>query len=67
MAATHCDGGTLYRLRRDNVVSLQWSQVDLARGLIVLDHTKNGDRLGIPLCENRHEDGSREAELAICQ
>ncbi|CAI4033496.1 putative Phage integrase [Nitrospira tepida] len=38
-------------LRRDNVVSLQWNQVDLARGLIVLDHTKNGDRLGIPLCE----------------
>jgi integrase len=38
-------------LRRDNVVSLQWSQVDLARGLIVLDHTKNGDRLGIPLCD----------------
>ncbi|MEX5217495.1 MAG: site-specific integrase [Nitrospira sp.] len=38
-------------LRRDNVVSLHWGQVDLARGFIVLDHTKNGDRLGVPLCD----------------
>jgi integrase len=38
-------------LRRENVVSLQWEQVDLARGLITLDHTKNGDRLGVPLCD----------------
>lgn len=33
-------------LRRDNVVSLQWSQVHLAQGIMVLDRTKNGDRLG---------------------
>ncbi|MCS6329506.1 MAG: site-specific integrase, partial [Nitrospira sp.] len=38
-------------LRRENVVCLQWEQVDMARGLIILDHTKNGDRLGIPLCD----------------
>jgi integrase len=38
-------------LRRENVVCLQWEQVDLARGLIILEHTKNGDRLGIPLCD----------------
>lgn len=38
-------------LRRENVVSLQWEQVDLARGVVILDHTKNGDRLGIPLCD----------------
>jgi integrase len=38
-------------LRRENVVCLQWEQVDLTRGLIILDHTKNGDRLGIPLCD----------------
>jgi integrase len=38
-------------LRRENVVSLTWQQVDLARGVIVLEHTKNGDRLGIPICE----------------
>ena len=38
-------------LRRENVVCLQWEQVDLARGLIILEQTKNGDRLGIPLCD----------------
>lgn len=38
-------------MRRDNIVMLQWQQVDLERKLIVLDHTKNGDRLGMPLCD----------------
>lgn len=37
-------------MRRDNIVSLQWQQVDLARQMIYLEHTKNGDRLGVPLC-----------------
>ena len=38
-------------LRRENIVSLRWRQVDLFRKVILLDRTKNGDRLGIPLCE----------------
>ncbi|HXX75794.1 MAG TPA: site-specific integrase [Nitrospiraceae bacterium] len=38
-------------MRRENVVMLQWSQVDLHRKLIVLESTKNGDRLGVPLCD----------------
>ena len=38
-------------LRRENIVKLRWSQVDLHRKLIVLDQTKNGDRLGMPLCK----------------
>lgn len=38
-------------MRRENLVTLQWQQVDLERKLITLDHTKNGDRLGVPLCD----------------
>ncbi len=38
-------------MRRENIVALQWDQVDLFRKVIMLDQTKNGDRLGIPLCE----------------
>lgn len=38
-------------MRRDNIVTLQWPQVDLARKIITLEHTKNGDRLGVPLCD----------------
>jgi integrase len=38
-------------LRRENVVLLQWEQVDVVRRVIILDHTKNGDALGIPLCD----------------
>jgi integrase len=37
-------------MRRDNIVSLLWQQVDLSRQMIVLEHTKNSDRLGVPLC-----------------
>ena len=38
-------------MRRENLVTLTWSHVDLTRRVVVLEHTKNGDRLGIPLCE----------------
>ena len=38
-------------MRRDNIVTLQWQQVDLTRNLITLEQTKNGDRLGVPLCD----------------
>jgi integrase len=42
-------------LRRENIVQLRWCQVDLFRRLILLDRTKNGDRLGIPLCNRAVE------------
>lgn len=38
-------------MRRENIIGLQWDQVDFFRKVILLDQTKNGDRLGIPLCE----------------
>jgi len=38
-------------MRRENLVTLTWSQVDLTRRVVVLEHTKNGDRLGLPLCD----------------
>ena len=38
-------------MRQDNVLSLTWQQVDLNRGMITLEHTKNGERLGIPMNE----------------
>jgi integrase len=36
-------------LRRENILSLTWKQVDIWKGLIVIEHTKNGERLGVPL------------------
>ena len=36
-------------MRRGEILSLRWPQVDLARGRIVLDKTKNGDRRNVPL------------------
>ena len=38
-------------MRQDNVLSLKWQDVDLKRGVIVLQHTKNGERLGLPMNE----------------
>jgi integrase len=38
-------------MRRENIITLRWDQVNLFRKVVVLDQTKNGDRLGIPLCE----------------
>jgi integrase len=38
-------------LRKENILSLTWSQVDLFRKLIIIDHTKNNERLSIPLNE----------------
>ena len=36
-------------MRQDNVLSLKWQEVDLNRGVITLEHTKNGERLGLPM------------------
>ena len=36
-------------MRRENVLSLRWSQVDLFKRVITLEHTKNGERLCIPM------------------
>jgi integrase len=36
-------------LRRENILSLTWEQVDIWKGLILVEHTKNGERLGLPL------------------
>jgi len=38
-------------MRKENILSLKWEQVDLYRKVIYLEHTKNGERLGIPLNE----------------
>ena len=36
-------------LRRENILSLTWDQVDIWKGLIFIEHTKSGERLGLPL------------------
>ena len=38
-------------LRRGNVLDLTWNQVDLKNRIINLEHTKNGQRLSIPLSD----------------
>lgn len=38
-------------LRKENILSLTWSQVDLFRRLIIIEHTKNNERLSVPLNE----------------
>jgi integrase len=42
-------------MRKGNVMGLTWQQIDLARGMILLEHTKNGERQGIPMNENVKE------------
>ena len=42
-------------IRRNNIAELRWQQVDLKRKMIILDHTKNGDCLGMPICETLME------------
>ncbi len=36
-------------IRRTNIITLTWKMVDLIRETITLEHTKNGDRLGLPM------------------
>ena len=36
-------------MRRGEMMSLRWPQVDLVRGVITLHETKNGDRRAVPL------------------
>lgn len=41
-------------MRRGNILNLTWSQVDLQQGVINLEHTKNGQRLTIPLMDTSY-------------
>lgn len=36
-------------MRLGNILGLTWQEVDLTRGVITLEHTKNGERLGLPM------------------
>lgn len=36
-------------VRQDNILSLTWENIDLRRGVFTLPHTKNGERLGLPM------------------
>jgi integrase len=38
-------------LRKENILSLAWSQVDLFKRLITIEHTKNNERISVPLNE----------------
>jgi len=38
-------------LRKGNVLNLKWSNIDLKNGFILVDMTKNGERLEIPINE----------------
>jgi integrase len=42
-------------MRRGEILSLRWPQVDLTRGRITLERTKNGDRRSVPLAGLAHE------------
>lgn len=42
-------------IRRGNILTLTWSQVDLKNRLISIDHTKNGERLTLPLTESAYD------------
>lgn len=42
-------------LRRGNLLELTWQQVNLQSKLIVIDKTKNGDAIGMPLTEKAVE------------
>ena len=36
-------------MRKENILSLRWNQVDLFRRVITIEHTKNDERLSIPI------------------
>ena len=36
-------------MRKSNIRELKWQDVDLSRNLIILEYTKNGERLGMPM------------------
>jgi integrase len=38
-------------LRKENILSMKWNQVDLSRRVITIERTKNGERLGLPINE----------------
>lgn len=36
-------------IRQENILNLTWQEVDLSRGIITVQQTKNGERLGLPM------------------
>ena len=36
-------------MRLGNILGLTWQDIDLSRNVITLEHTKNGERLGLPM------------------
>ena len=42
-------------MRRENILSLRWEQVDMGRRMVILEHTKNGEHHGIPLNDTMFE------------
>ncbi len=36
-------------IRQENILNLTWQDVDLSRGIITVQQTKNGERLGLPM------------------
>ena len=42
-------------MRRGNILGLKWEQVDLRHGFILLDTTKNGERMEIPIDDTLEE------------
>lgn len=42
-------------MRRGELLTLEWRDIDFARRSITLRHTKNGERRSVPLCSPAHE------------
>ena len=38
-------------MRKNNLLTLTWKQVDFGNGVIILDRTKNNEKLGLPMSE----------------
>lgn len=39
-------------LRLSNIINLKWDQVDIHSEMIILEKTKNGEALSVPMTEN---------------
>ena len=50
-------------MRRNEILSLRFDQVDLTRGMVYLYDTKNGERRGVPLAGAALESMQQRARL----